>query len=194
MHSPDVLYPRDVDLAWYDLNLQVSTVNDLCGETSVKNILSGCWGCICSSELCGVLGPSGSGKTSMLNALAGRSVGSGIKVDCALYVCGERVDPFKNRKRIAYLTQEDGLMATTTPREALTFSAHLRLPPACKEETDRRVEDMIAELDLKGCADAMIGGGRIAGISGGVSNVVHPAVSDSFELQESGSVLAWALS
>lgn len=163
----DVAERREVDLSWYNLSLEVSMQQSLCAEPYSKTILSKCWGSICSGELCAVMGPSGSGKTSMLNVLAGRATAAGTKATCTLFVCGERVDPVENRHRIAYLTQDDGLMATATPREALRFSAQLRLPPMNGADADRLVQQIIGELDLADCADMLIGGGRIAGISGG---------------------------
>ncbi len=64
--------------------------------------------------------------------------------------------------------QEDALMATATPREALEFSAVLRLPPGTTPEVIKElVEAMLEELGLEGCADTMIGGALIKGISGG---------------------------
>jgi ABC-type multidrug transport system ATPase subunit len=45
-----------------------------------------------------------------------------------VYVSGELIVPSEYRKNIAYVMQDDALMATATPREALLFSASMRLP------------------------------------------------------------------
>lgn len=82
--------------------------------------------------------------------------------------------------------QDDALMSTATPREALMFSANMRLPPTTpKEQLVDLVEKLLNDLGLLECADVMIGGPLIKGISGGqrkrtsvgVEVITDPAVS-----------------
>ena len=81
-----------------------------------------------------------------------------------------KVDPtnIEVRKQVAFVAQDDSLSFTATPREAIRFSAKLRLP---RITTDEEIEDltkkMLTELGLNSCADTMIGGELIKGISGG---------------------------
>jgi ABC-type Fe3+/spermidine/putrescine transport system ATPase subunit len=120
---------------------------------------------VATGNLCAILGPSGAGKSSLLNILAGRS---GASSDCVMKVGAIRVKPANFRRHIAYVAQEDSLMATATPREALMFSARLRLPaevPA--EDIVKTVEKLLKELGLLECADVMIGSALVKGISGG---------------------------
>lgn len=64
--------------------------------------------------------------------------------------------------------QDDAITPTATPREALKFSASMRLPASTTPaEIDELVEDLIKELGLEDCADTMVGGALIKGISGG---------------------------
>jgi ABC-type multidrug transport system ATPase subunit len=64
--------------------------------------------------------------------------------------------------------QEDALMATATPREAMEFSARLRLPnTTTPQEIKALVDGLVKDLGLEKCADTMIGGALIKGISGG---------------------------
>lgn len=64
--------------------------------------------------------------------------------------------------------QDDALMPTATPREAFEFSASLRLPATTSKETIKKLVDQtIIDLGLESCADVMIGGALIKGISGG---------------------------
>ena len=64
--------------------------------------------------------------------------------------------------------QDDALMATSTPREALQFSAALRLPKGTPLQViNELVETTLSELGLTECADVLIGGALIKGISGG---------------------------
>ena len=81
-----------------------------------------------------------------------------------------KVDPtnIQVRKQIAFVAQDDSLSFTATPREAIRFSAKLRLP---RITTDEEIEDltntMLSELGLMDCGDTIIGGELIKGISGG---------------------------
>lgn len=43
-----------------------------------------------------------------------------------IFVAGRKINPVTFRENIAYVMQDDSLLATATPREALTFSANLR--------------------------------------------------------------------
>ena len=81
-----------------------------------------------------------------------------------------KVDPthIQVRKQIAFVAQDDSLTFTASPREAIRFSAKLRLPRiTTDEEIDELVDKMLKELGLKDCAETMIGGDLIKGISGG---------------------------
>lgn len=72
------------------------------------------------------------------------------------------------RRQIAFVAQEDSLPAATTPREAIRFSARLRLS---KDTTDEELETltnrMLQELGLEAAADTIVGNALIKGISGG---------------------------
>lgn len=115
------------------------------------------------------MGPSGAGKSSLLNVLAGRSAPApGISIEGKVCVGGKLINPVAFRKNIAYVMQDDALLATATPREAILFSATMRLPGHySKEKINNLVDEMIDLLGLKVCADVMIGGALIKGISGG---------------------------
>ncbi len=74
------------------------------------------------------MGPSGAGKSSLMNILAGRMTSSsGNEVSGKLVFDGKAIDPLEFSSRVAYVMQDDALQATATPREALAFSAALRL-------------------------------------------------------------------
>lgn len=83
-------------------------------------------------------------------------------------VGGQPINPVKYRRNIAYVMQDDSLMATATPREALRFSATMRLPDSTpNKEIQDLVDKLLEELGLVECADVLIGGPLIKGISGG---------------------------
>lgn len=161
------------DLVWSGVSFRV-------GE---KQILQDCWGHVPAGKVCAIIGTSGSGKTTMLNILAGRSSSnSNIEVAAKVQVGQQRINPVAFRRNIAYVMQDDALLATATPREALRFSATLRMPHShshshaannSSSQADRaqqiqqRVEQTLMELGLTDCADVLIGGALIKGISGG---------------------------
>jgi ABC-type multidrug transport system ATPase subunit len=147
------------DISWADVNFKV-------GE---KTILTDCYGSVPAGSVCAIMGPSGSGKSSLLNVLAGRSASAaGISVSGTVSVAGKKINPVKFRQQIAYVMQDDALMPTATTREALEFSASLRLPAGTsKERIKALVDATITDLGLESCADIMIGGALIKGISGG---------------------------
>ncbi len=85
-----------------------------------------------------------------------------VKVD------GKTINPVKYRKNIAYVMQNDALMATATPREAIMFSANMRLPSDTpKENLVELVDKLLNDLGIVECADLFIGNALIKGISGG---------------------------
>eukprot|EP00457_Paulinella_chromatophora_P001032 gb/GEZN01001034.1/.p1 GENE.gb/GEZN01001034.1/~~gb/GEZN01001034.1/.p1 ORF type:complete len:661 (+),score=82.30 gb/GEZN01001034.1/:29-2011(+) len=173
------LAPRKgADLSWHHLSFQVGD----------KRILKDISGAVPKGKLCAILGPSGAGKTSLLNLLAGRvSPNNKTKVSGEIKLNESVVIPtsISYRQQIAYVMQDDALPATDTPREALTFSATLRLPQNTpRKQITETVNQMLDELGLSKCADVFIGGELIKGISGGerkrtsvgVELITHPSL------------------
>ncbi len=113
----------------------------------------------------------GAGKTSLLNILAGRTRSSNkLIVEGDVRLNDIRVNPasIEFRKKIAFVAQDDSLQATSTPREAIKFSAKLRLPKSTTdEELDTLTNRILSALGLSECADTYIGGALLKGISGG---------------------------
>lgn len=103
---------------------------------------------------------SGAGKTSLLNILAGRATSNGrVKITTDIRLNNFLVDPSKIavRRQIAFVAQDDSLQVTSTPREAIRFSAKLRLPRSTTDsQLDKLTQRMLNELGLTNCADVRI--------------------------------------
>lgn len=128
-------------------------------------------------------------ETTLFQILAGRLPNQGtLQQESSIYFGGVKVDPRDrdHRKLFAYVAQEDSLHESSTPREALTFSAKLRLPKSTTEEEIKAlVQAKLTALVLDSAADTIIGGGFKKGISGGEKR----RVSIGLELVASPSVI-----
>ncbi len=108
------------------------------------------WGEVPAKETTAVMGPSGAGKTSLLNILAGRAASRGrVTIEADVRLNNYSVDPtnISVRKQIAFVAQDDSLQVTATPREAIRFSAKLRLPRSTADHLlDKLTSRMLDEL------------------------------------------------
>ena len=136
-----------------------------------RRLLEDCWGEVPKRQLTAVMGASGAGKTSLLNVLAGRlRSNKKIDVQADVRLNNYAVDPtdINVRQFIAFVAQDDSLQSTSTPYEAIRFSAKLRLPRnTSNQELDELTHRMVTELGLLSCKDTFIGGLLIKGVSGG---------------------------
>ena len=130
---------------------------------------------ICPGEFVGLMGPSGAGKTLLLSALNGYlppTAGSVLINGENLYV---NYDIF--RGQIGYVPQDDIVHSTLTVKEALYFTARLRLPTdTSDEEIYRRISEVLTQLELTGQKDVLIGSAEQRGISGGQRKRVNLAM------------------
>jgi ABC-type multidrug transport system ATPase subunit/ABC-type multidrug transport system permease subunit len=156
------------DLVWKEVNMTLAAKGS---DTPERKLLDNVWGEVPKGQVTAIMGPSGSGKTSMLNILAGRVKSAGviaIKADVRLNNYSVNPTDIEVRKKIAFVAQDDSLQVTATPREAIRFSARLRLPSTMNDkQIESLTNQMIAELGLQDCADTIVGGELIKGISGG---------------------------
>ncbi|GAM21181.1 hypothetical protein SAMD00019534_043560, partial [Acytostelium subglobosum LB1] len=119
-----------------------------------------------AGSFCAIMGTSGSGKTTLLNTLAGRCEDLTVKGD--ILFNGHAVTAKEAKQSVGYVMQSDHLLPFLTVRETLRYSGLLRLPGTLSKERKLQiVEDLIAELALRDCADRIVGGHGKRGISGG---------------------------
>jgi ABC-type multidrug transport system ATPase subunit len=164
-------------------NIKLSTQSKNHEKNPPKQILKGISGNFPPNTLTAVMGPSGSGKTSLLKILTGRIGGSNSKLDLdgEIRLDYNAVDPtdIDVRREIAYVEQDVSIPATCTPREAITFSARLRLDKSLSDlEISDVVNEILENLGLQKCADTLIGGGILmaGGLSGGEKKRVQCGV------------------
>ncbi|MFN0128956.1 MAG: ATP-binding cassette domain-containing protein [Verrucomicrobiales bacterium] len=111
-------------------------------------------------QFVGILGPSGSGKTTLLRALLGlRPISGGT-----ILLDGQNLDQLPDPSRFfGYVPQQEIVHLELTAREALEFSALLRLPLRTpRHEIDKLIGSLTARLGLEQHLDT-----RAARLSGG---------------------------
>lgn len=163
-------------------NIALSTKTKNPEKNPPKEILKGLSGSFPPKTLTAIMGPSGSGKTSLLKVLTGR-IGASRNLDLSgeIELDHKLVDPtdIEVRRYLAYVEQEVSIPATCTPREAITFSARLRLDKSLTDaDIATVVNDILDSLGLQDCADTLIGGGPLmsGGLSGGEKKRVQCGV------------------
>ncbi|OBA23628.1 pleiotropic drug resistance protein PDR [Metschnikowia bicuspidata var. bicuspidata NRRL YB-4993] len=135
---------------WKNLTYSVKIKSE---ERVILNQIDG-W--VKPGQVTALMGASGAGKTTLLNCLSERLT-TGVVTDGIRMVDGKPLDGSFQRT-IGYVQQQDIHLPTSTVREALTFSAHLRQPKEVSiKEKDAYVDHVIDLLDMNIYADALIG-------------------------------------
>jgi ABC-type multidrug transport system ATPase subunit len=136
-----------------------------------KVILNGVNALFKSGKINAIMGPSGSGKSSLLNLISGR-ISSDLlnRYSSSGDICFNdmKISTDMINSLCSYVSQDDDhLLASLSVRETLLMAAALRLRNMDKDERSRVVDDVIAKLGLRGCANTLIGSEFKKGISGG---------------------------
>lgn len=139
-------------------------------ESKKSHILNNVSGIAKPGRLLAIMGASGSGKTTLLNCLNFRNRGS-LKITGQVKINGHEINSSRDLQAISgYIQQEDLFIGTLKVKEHLRFQAMLRMDSSfTNEQKMARVEEILNELNLKKCEDALIGipEKNIKGISGG---------------------------
>ncbi len=115
-------------------------------------------------ELCALVGPSGAGKSTLIKVLLGlRDPNRGT------VALGGR--PVGDSGPIGYVPQDDALHSTLTVRQALDFSAQLRLPHLDAKARTQRLEEVCLQVGLDQRLDL-----KIKKLSGGQRKRVSVAL------------------
>eukprot|EP00126_Sphaerothecum_destruens_P012373 Sdes_comp21223_c0_seq1m19876 len=174
-----------ITITFEDLNYSVSSkVGKIFQKKIVtKELLKGVTGSIKPGEMTALMGPSGAGKSTLLDVIAGRK-STGTITGSLLFNGKERRLDFN--RICGYVQQKDILLGALTVRSLLQYCARLRLPVLISEEVkNKKVEEIIVQLDLQNCANVVIGTAKTRGISGGQAKRVNIAI----ELITSPSIL-----
>lgn len=147
----------------------------ICVDAGGRRLLEKVSLTIYPSEFVGLMGPSGAGKSTLMNVLNGYTppeVGQVLVNGRNLY---EHFDEF--RGMIGFVPQDDIIHADLTVREALFFSARLRLPKDfSNRDIHKRIDDVLSQLGLTGIDNVLIGSPARRGISGGQRKRVNLAM------------------
>ncbi|KAM9317185.1 ATP-binding cassette sub-family G member 8 [Gastrophryne carolinensis] len=131
---------------------------------------------VSSGQMLAVIGNSGCGRTTLLDIITCKDEGGKIKSGQIL-INGKLCTKHYVKKCVAHVRQDDQLLPHLTVRETLSFIAKLRLPKSFSEQQrQKRVEDVIAELRLRPCANTKVGNEYTRGVSGGERRRVSIAV------------------
>lgn len=120
-----------------------------------------------SGQMLAIIGSSACGKTSLLDVITCRDHGGKIKSG-QIIINGKPSTHQLVKKCVAHVRQDDQLLPNLTVKETLLFIAKLRLPKTFSDsQREKRVENVIAELRLRQCANTRVGNEYIRGVSGG---------------------------
>jgi ABC-type multidrug transport system ATPase subunit len=170
---PDV---KEITLTWENIDVHLPP-DGFCAklpcmkiESKKTHILNNASGIAKPGKLLAIMGASGSGKTTLLNCLNFRNRGS-LKITGRVKINGSEINSSRALQAISgYIQQEDLFIGTLKVKEHLKFQAMLRMDSNfTNEQKMSRVEEILNELNLKKCEDALIGipEKNIKGISGG---------------------------
>lgn len=116
------------------------------------------------------------GKSSLLQVLAAR-LSSSYATSGSVTLNGRPLGP-STAALVAFIEQEDGHhLPALTVRETLCYAARLRLRNKSAAECDSRADEVLRQLGLKLCADNVVGGPLLKGISGGEKRRLSLGVS-----------------
>lgn len=129
-------------------------------------------------QFIGILGPSGAGKTTLLNALSGMMPISAGRI--LMNGVDTSNDAGARRSLLGYVPQDDIVHRELTVRQALDFSARLRLPDHTpRHEIVKLVEKTAEHLGLEHLLDRSINalsGGQRKRVSVGVELLNRPQI------------------
>ena len=172
LEQPHSVLPfTPMSVAWRALRYTVKLA-----DGSSKTLLNGISGAAQPGRFMALMGASGAGKTTLLDVLAGRKT-AGV-MEGEIFLNGRPRDGTSFARMTAYCEQMDVHNSFATVREALHFSAYLRLAAEIEASTrEAFVEEVIGLLELGEISNRMIGeAGSADGLAPGQRKIVTIAV------------------
>ncbi|XXQ34335.1 ABC transporter domain-containing protein [Plasmodiophora brassicae] len=155
-----------------DLSMAITRKTPFSSTSSTANILQSISATFVAGSLTAIFGVSGAGKSTVLSLLAGRKPAlqafSSVAYKGKILHNGKELAPEQIGHWTASVRQDDThLLPALTARETLRYAAALRLPNESNEKQRSAADRVLGELGLTECADTLVGGGKIKGLSGG---------------------------
>jgi len=148
------------------------------------DLLKGVSGYFEPGTVTALMGSSGAGKTTLLDVLAGRKNTGSITGN--IFVNGRPKDQATFKRMMGYVEQFDSLSPHDTAREAVEFSAALRLPAGTPQDVRNLwVTSVLTLLELLPLENTLVGSQN----SGGMSFEQKKRVSIALELAANPAVL-----
>eukprot|EP01091_Cochliopodium_minus_P001754 TRINITY_DN1168_c0_g1_i9.p1 TRINITY_DN1168_c0_g1~~TRINITY_DN1168_c0_g1_i9.p1 ORF type:complete len:661 (-),score=200.92 TRINITY_DN1168_c0_g1_i9:221-2203(-) len=167
-HENSFKYLSNVQNKQFDITLKnvgLTVERKSCNKVEKTRILHSVTADFKRGKMVAIMGSSGSGKTTLLNIL-GQKMG-GIMTGEVL-ANGRKFGKKEFKHNMAYVQQDDLLLAFLTVQETLGYAAKLRLTKDMSDEQKLGiVDEVIKELNLTSCQNTYIGGEGKKGISGG---------------------------
>jgi len=141
-------------LAWKDLKYTVY----LGREKTPRVLLNHISGYAKPGTLTALMGVSGAGKTTLMDVIAGRKTMGLIEHESNIFVNGRPKDAETFARMTGYVEQNDIHVGAATVREALEFSARLRLPASVSAQTRANfIDEVMALVDLTPIQHRLVG-------------------------------------
>ena len=168
-----------VSLVWKDLRYVVKTPSG-----TKLELLKGISGFARPRRLTALMGGSGAGKTTLMDVISGRKTQGEIKGE--LLVNGAPKNQGAFARRMGYVEQTDIHSPMTTVREALEFSAALRLPSGATDlQRNGLVQETLKMVELEYLQESLVG---VPGVSG-LTNEQRKRLTIAVELVSNPSVV-----
>ncbi|XP_037820739.1 ATP-binding cassette sub-family G member 1 [Lucilia sericata] len=142
-----------------------------------KNILKGITGQFKAGELSAIVGPSGAGKSTCLNILSGYTA-FGYSGDVTVNDYIRDIKTFK--PNVAFITQDTSLHPYLTVKEAMHFSANLKIgthmSKCAKRERVKKILEAIGMYENRHTRTSQLSGGQLKRLSVALELVNNPPV------------------
>lgn len=166
--------PQRINIVLDNVKLELETKNFFTGKhVASKTLIAGVSAQFPCGQLSIIMGGSGTGKSTLLNMLCGKKIPVGasnrlIETGRVLFNSKPQTKMTVSSVCSFVRQSDDHLLPALSCRETLQFAAELRLPSTMnKGDKSARVREVLSLLGLNHCANTIVGGELMKGLSGG---------------------------